>query len=69
MSLPVSARLGKRDVELFDDIRDCRLGPLNIKVAGDTRSTLGIEPWMEEFGFDPELEALDLDSGVSNFAV
>ena len=57
-SLQVPARLGRCDVE------ECKLGPLNTNAVGDTRSTLGTDPWREEFGRVPKLEARDRDSGV-----
>jgi hypothetical protein len=55
ISLPVSARLGSRDVE------GRKLGPLNLNAAGDTRSMLGTDPWREELRLDPKLEVRDLD--------
>jgi hypothetical protein len=58
-SISVSIRLGRHEVEWLTDVVDPRLGPLNMKAAGDTRSMLGIEPCINEFGFDPKLEVLD----------
>jgi hypothetical protein len=67
-SLPFCARLGKRDSELRKDGVDCRLGPLNMNAAGDTMSTLGTEPYMDDSCLDLKLEALDLNSVVPNCA-
>lgn len=51
-------RLGRRDVE------ECKLGPLKTNAVGETRSTLGTDPWREESGLVPTLEGRDRDSGV-----
>jgi hypothetical protein len=36
-----------------------------MNAAGDTKSTLGTDPWKEDLGFDIRLEALDTDREVS----
>jgi hypothetical protein len=44
---------------------DRRLGPLNMNVAGETTSRLGADPYIEEPGLDPKLDARDLASGLA----
>jgi hypothetical protein len=60
-SLPVLVGLGRWDMESSAEDMDSKFGPLNMKAAGDTKSTLGTEPCKDDLGFEPKLEALDLD--------